>query len=150
MQESNAVLVQHGGVPFFEAVQKKYNIEHPISAYLIKPVQRITKYQLLLKELQSCCDEEGKGELKVISFSFQKLFLSKSVWKRRGGRDGGSLWIPVLCSMFPSRFGMQDGLEVMLNVPKKVNDALHVSLLDGCDLSLDKLGDVIMHDTFQV
>ena len=38
----------------------------------------------------------------------------------------------------------------MLNVPKKVNDALHVSLLDGCDLSLDKLGDVIMHDTFQV
>lgn len=45
---------------------------------------------------------------------------------------------------------MQDGLEVMLNVPKKVNDALHVSLLDGCDLSLDKLGDVIMHDTFQV
>lgn len=44
----------------------------------------------------------------------------------------------------------QDGLEVMLNVPKKVNDALHVSLLEGCDLSLDKLGDVILHDTFQV
>ena len=39
---------------------------------------------------------------------------------------------------------------MMLNVPKKVNDALHVSLLDGCDLSLDKLGDVILHDTFQV
>lgn len=38
----------------------------------------------------------------------------------------------------------------MLNVPKKVNDALHVSLLDGCDHSLDKLGDVILHDTFQV
>lgn len=65
MQESNAVLVQFGGVAFFEVVQKKFGIEHPISAYLIKPVQRITKYQLLLKELQSCCDEEGKGELKV-------------------------------------------------------------------------------------
>ena len=38
----------------------------------------------------------------------------------------------------------------MLNVPKKVNDALHVSLLEGCDFSLDKLGDVILHDTFQV
>ena len=38
----------------------------------------------------------------------------------------------------------------MLGVPKKVNDALHVSLLEGCDLSLDNLGDVIMHDTFQV
>ena len=61
------MLVQNGGVAFFEAVQKRYNIEHPISAYLIKPVQRITKYQLLLKELQGCCDEEGKGELKVIT-----------------------------------------------------------------------------------
>lgn len=70
MQESNAVLVQNGGVAFFEAVQKRYSIEHPISAYLIKPVQRITKYQLLLKELQSCCDEEGKGELKVPPVSF--------------------------------------------------------------------------------
>ena len=47
-------------------------------------------------------------------------------------------------------FYLQDGLEFMLGVPKKVNDALHVSLLEGCDLSLDKLGDVIMHDTFQV
>ena len=27
---------------------------------------------------------------------------------------------------------------------------LHVSLIEGCYLSLDKLGDVIMHDTFQV
>ena len=67
MQESNVILVQYGGVPFFEMVQKRFNIEHPISAYLIKPVQRITKYQLLLKELQSCCDEEGKGELKVLN-----------------------------------------------------------------------------------
>lgn len=72
MQESNAVLVQHGGVQFFEQVQKRFNIEHPISAYLIKPVQRITKYQLLLKELQSCCDEEGKGELKVTPSQFSE------------------------------------------------------------------------------
>ena len=30
----------------------------------------------------------------------------------------------------------------MLNVPKKMNDALHVSLLDGCDLLLGKLGGI--------
>lgn len=39
-------------------------VEHPIAAYLIKPVQRITKYQLLLKDLQGCCIE-GQGEIKV-------------------------------------------------------------------------------------
>jgi triple functional domain protein len=64
--ESNSLLVTHGG-SFFEDLQKKHHIEHPIAAYLIKPVQRITKYQLLLKDLQGCCDE-GQGEIKVQSF----------------------------------------------------------------------------------
>lgn len=65
--ESNSLLVQHGG-SFFEELQKKHKVEHPIAAYLIKPVQRITKYQLLLKDLQSCC-EEGQGEIKVGLYS---------------------------------------------------------------------------------
>ncbi|XP_060840380.1 triple functional domain protein isoform X2 [Rhopalosiphum padi] len=106
--ESNAILVQHsgscGGV--FEELQKKHNIDHPIAAYLIKPVQRITKYQLLLKDLQSCC-KEGQGEIK-------------------------------------------DGLDVMLSVPRKANDALHLSLLEGCDISTDELGDVVVQDTLYV
>ncbi|KAF6201860.1 hypothetical protein GE061_004256, partial [Apolygus lucorum] len=103
--ESNSVLVSYGGA-YFEELQKKGNVEHPIAAYLIKPVQRITKYQLLLKDLQSCCDE-GQGEIK-------------------------------------------DGLEVMLNVPKKANDALHLSLLEGCDVSLEELGEVVLQDLLHV
>lgn len=38
----------------------------------------------------------------------------------------------------------------MLNVPKKANDAMHLSMLDGCDVTLDKLGEVILQDTFHV
>ncbi|KAH0808594.1 hypothetical protein GEV33_014197 [Tenebrio molitor] len=103
--ESNSLLVQHGG-GYFEELQKKHKVEHPIAAYLIKPVQRITKYQLLLKDLQSCC-QEGQGEIK-------------------------------------------DGLEVMLNVPKKANDAMHLSLVEGCDVSANKLGEVVLQDAFSV
>ncbi|UYV76149.1 TRIO [Cordylochernes scorpioides] len=104
--ESNSLLVQHAGT-FFEEVQHKHQVPHPIAAYLIKPVQRITKYQLLLKDLLSCC-EEAQGEIK-------------------------------------------DGLEVMLGVPKKANDALHLSLLEGCPhLSLDQLGEVLLQDSFHV
>ncbi|CAB0035585.1 unnamed protein product [Trichogramma brassicae] len=103
--ESNQLLVEHGG-NWFEDLQRKHKVEHPIAAYLIKPVQRITKYQLLLKDLQACC-QEGQGEIK-------------------------------------------DGLEVMLNVPKKANDALHLSLLEGCDVSIDALGDVVLQDPFTV
>ncbi|XP_015125607.1 triple functional domain protein isoform X1 [Diachasma alloeum] len=103
--ESQQLLIDHGS-PWFEDLQKKHRVEHPIAAYLIKPVQRITKYQLLLKDLQTHC-QEGQGEIK-------------------------------------------DGLEVMLNVPKKANDALHLSLLEGCDVRLDTLGDVVLQDSFTV
>src|SRR5699024_10671934 len=92
---------------FFDDVRQKYSILHPIDAYLIKPVQRITKYQLLLKDLLSCTDEGQEGEIK-------------------------------------------DGLEVMLSVPKKANDAMHFSMLEGCDLSADQLGEVILQDVFMV
>jgi hypothetical protein len=30
---------------------------------------------------------------------------------------------------------LQEGLEVMLNVPKRANDAMHLSMLDGFDVS---------------
>ena len=36
----------------------------------------------------------------------------------------------------------QDGLEVMLNVPKKANDAIHLSMLTDCDVDVDALGEV--------
>uniref|UniRef100_A0A7M4E1K2 Kalirin RhoGEF kinase n=1 Tax=Crocodylus porosus TaxID=8502 RepID=A0A7M4E1K2_CROPO len=84
--DSSQLILEHAGT-FFDEIQQRHGLANSISSYLIKPVQRITKYQLLLKELLTCC-EEGKGELK-------------------------------------------DGLEVMLSVPKKANDAMHVSMLEG-------------------
>ncbi len=107
MPQSTNLLVAHGG-SYFESLQREHSLEHPIAAYLIKPVQRITKYQLLLKDLLSCCEPtEGQGEIR-------------------------------------------EGLDVCLSVPKKANDALHLSMLEGCDLSLDDLGEVVLQDSFQV
>jgi hypothetical protein len=53
---SNTFLIEHGE-DFFEELQVKRGLDLSRPAYIIKPVQRITKYQLLLKELQSCCDD---------------------------------------------------------------------------------------------
>lgn len=44
----------------------------------------------------------------------------------------------------------QDGLEVMVSVPKKANDAMHLSLLEGCDVRADSLGEVVLQDSFHV
>ncbi|XP_053386213.1 kalirin-like isoform X3 [Mercenaria mercenaria] len=103
--DSNQMLVDHAGT-FFEEMQKKHQLNEPVSSYLIKPVQRITKYQLLLKDLLSCC-EGHTGEIK-------------------------------------------DALEVMLNVPKKANDAMHLSMLEGLEDSLEALGEVILQENFTV
>ncbi|PIK60646.1 putative guanine nucleotide exchange factor DBS [Apostichopus japonicus] len=46
--------------------QLALNHKLPISAYLLKPVQRITKYQLLLKEMMKySADEEGSEDLQA-------------------------------------------------------------------------------------
>ncbi|XP_035392161.1 kalirin isoform X1 [Electrophorus electricus] len=103
--DSSQLILEHAG-SFFDEIQQRHGLANSISSYLIKPVQRITKYQLLLKELLSCC-EEGKGEMK-------------------------------------------DGLEVMLGVPKRANDAMHLSMLEGFDENLEVQGELILQDTFQV
>uniref|UniRef100_A0A8P4KBU8 Uncharacterized protein n=1 Tax=Dicentrarchus labrax TaxID=13489 RepID=A0A8P4KBU8_DICLA len=102
----SSLLIQQHGAGFFEEVQRRHGLTNSISSALIKPVQRITKYQLLLKELLACC-EEGKGEIK-------------------------------------------EGLDVMLSVPKRANDAMHVSMLEGLEEGLEVQGELLLQDSFLV
>lgn len=89
-----------------------------LPAYLIKPVQRITKYQLLLKDLLNCC-EESKGEIKVCDIFLQKF----------------KFFLELLTIFLK----FQDGLDVMLNVPKKANDIMHLNMLEGCSVIKNNL-----------
>ena len=57
-----------------QEMQHKYKMGEPLASFLIKPVQRITKYQLLLKDLLTCC-EEHTGEIKV-RFALLGVFTS--------------------------------------------------------------------------
>ena len=59
--KSNAVVMEYGQ-SFFDDVQQRSCCEVSLSSYLIKPVQRMTKYQLLLKDLLECVDN-GKEEI---------------------------------------------------------------------------------------
>ncbi|XP_072305966.1 kalirin-like [Eucyclogobius newberryi] len=102
----SSLLIQQHGTAFFEEVQRRHGLANSVSSALIKPVQRITKYQLLLKELLACC-EEGKGEIK-------------------------------------------EGLDVMLSVPKRANDAMHVSMLEGLEEGLEVQGELLLQDSFLV
>uniref|UniRef100_A0AAX7T6F6 MCF.2 cell line derived transforming sequence-like 2 n=1 Tax=Astatotilapia calliptera TaxID=8154 RepID=A0AAX7T6F6_ASTCA len=54
---------QCGDSLFFQECQKKLDHKLSLDAYLLKPVQRITKYQLMLKEMLKCSNGEGIAEL---------------------------------------------------------------------------------------
>ena len=106
--DSNNLLVQPDVSALFDELQKEHSIMHPIAAYLIKPIQRVTKYQLLIKDLLTCSEQGLDSELR-------------------------------------------DALDVMMSVPKKANDAMHLSMLEGVDENTAKqLGEVILQDAFQV
>lgn len=49
----------------FQDCQKRAGHLLPLSAYLLKPVQRITKYQLLLKEMLRYCGEEIRHDVQA-------------------------------------------------------------------------------------
>uniref|UniRef100_A0A8C5DVE1 Guanine nucleotide exchange factor DBS-like n=1 Tax=Gouania willdenowi TaxID=441366 RepID=A0A8C5DVE1_GOUWI len=54
---------QCGDSLFFQECQKKLDHKLSLDAYLLKPVQRITKYQLMLKEMLKCSKDQGTAEL---------------------------------------------------------------------------------------
>ncbi len=105
--ESQQLLIHEAG-GFFDSLMHNCGIAGTVQSYLIKPVQRITKYQLLLKELLDCCEQASAREIR-------------------------------------------EGLDAMLAVPKKANDALHLSLLEGLPSEeLSALGEVILQEQFTV
>ena len=73
---SEALRKECADVPFFQECQKQLGHQLPLHAYLLKPIQRITKYQLILKEMikysqksPDCCESLQKaleGMMKVL------------------------------------------------------------------------------------
>ncbi|KAM6143891.1 proto-oncogene DBL isoform 2-T2 [Erethizon dorsatum] len=61
---SEAIWKKYSECAFFKERQRKLNHRLDLDSYLLKPVQRITKYQLLLKELLKYSkDSEGSTQL---------------------------------------------------------------------------------------
>lgn len=76
-----------------QEIQQRHRLANSISSYLIKPVQRITKYQLLLKvQLEFKCMETAFSVEQV-----QKLYKR---WTR----------LSLKCCLHPSRAGAADML----------------------------------------
>lgn len=107
---------------FKQDVQQRRGLANSISSYLIKPVQRITKYQLLLKVRHTPPAQTQGG-------------------RRPGGGAGRARGSCAPSSPVPlqellscceeGKGEIKDGLDVMLSVPKRANDAMHLAMMEG-------------------
>ncbi|CAL8399261.1 unnamed protein product [Boreogadus saida] len=65
---------QSSDCPFFQECQKKLDHKLGLDSYLLKPIQRLTKYQLLLKEmLKHCPEPQYRWELQEALDAMLKL-----------------------------------------------------------------------------
>ncbi|KAL8182717.1 UNVERIFIED_CONTAM: hypothetical protein K2H54_062379 [Gekko kuhli] len=135
-----------------QEIQQRHGLANSISSYLIKPVQRITKYQLLLKGLVA---RHGLGGVRLSAVAAEpELFLllpqeeqqvqalfqqeeeeavapsTALAWWRKARRLL-QMALELLTCCEEGKGEIKDGLEVMLSVPKRANDAMHLSMLEG-------------------
>eukprot|EP00118_Oscarella_pearsei_P013783 m.113889 g.113889 ORF g.113889 m.113889 type:complete len:2831 (+) comp37468_c0_seq2:47-8539(+) len=97
---------------FFEDVQQQLGHRQSLAGYLIKPVQRIMKYQLLFKDLQKYSRRLGCPEEDVDK---------------------------VQCAW-----------QIMIDVPKRANDIIHLGMIEGFEGNIHALGDLLLRDDFLV
>ncbi|KAJ0002933.1 hypothetical protein NQD34_008082 [Periophthalmus magnuspinnatus] len=76
---SDALWRQFSDCVFFQECQKKLEHKLGLDSYLLKPVQRLTKYQLLLKELLKYCSTGSEGTSDLQEALNAMLDLVKSV-----------------------------------------------------------------------
>uniref|UniRef100_A0AAV2MK73 MCF.2 cell line derived transforming sequence a n=1 Tax=Knipowitschia caucasica TaxID=637954 RepID=A0AAV2MK73_KNICA len=76
---SDALWKKFSQCTFFQECQKKLEHKLGLDSYLLKPVQRLTKYQLLLKELLKNCSTESEGTSDLQEALVAMLDLVKSV-----------------------------------------------------------------------
>ena len=96
--------------PFLRQCQLQLGHKLPLSAYLLKPVQRITKYQLLLKDL----------------IKYSSSSSSSSV------RDECNVQLTVE----PDAGVLQAALNAMLAVLRCVNDSMHQVAITGYQVGI--------------
>jgi hypothetical protein len=90
---STQLLVQHGG-QYFEGLQRKFGLEHPIAAYLIKPVQVIKVEKILKCSLDLILSPSRSRE----SLNFLFLFFRQNI----AGRCQQTLPCPISLLSTPS------------------------------------------------
>ena len=134
MDDAHAAVTEIGeNHPLLVNCQKELGHQLPLSSYLLKPVQRLTKYQLLLKDLK---DTSGSGIslsqhvigelINFVSISYHHNIIFPY-------NEGGST----------GQQELEECIDVILQVIKAVNDSLQQGNIRGLPEILYPLGSLV-------
>ncbi|KAM6154864.1 rho guanine nucleotide exchange factor 25 isoform 3-T3 [Erethizon dorsatum] len=164
-------VVSEFGDSYFEELRQQLGHRLQLSDLLIKPVQRIMKYQLLLKDFLKYYSRAGMDteELEVrtpkssrthhvVLVSWvspnPRVVLSCLVFRGRlvgmDTREETAGWQISLSNNAPFSPASQQAVEVMCFVPKRCNDMMTLGRLRGFEGKLTAQGKLLGQDTFWV
>ncbi|KAM7045521.1 LOW QUALITY PROTEIN: proto-oncogene DBL [Molossus nigricans] len=121
---SEAICKKYSECAFFQECQRKLKHRLGLDSYLLKPMQRLTKYQLLLK---------------LLICAYYCLILYFQLWELLKYSKG--------CEGYEQ---LKEALDTMLDILKSVNDSMHQIAINGYIGNLNELGKMIMQGAFSV
>uniref|UniRef100_A0A0N4ZX98 CRAL-TRIO domain-containing protein n=1 Tax=Parastrongyloides trichosuri TaxID=131310 RepID=A0A0N4ZX98_PARTI len=107
-EQNNHIISMQECISFFNDVRQKNNLEHnkDLQSMVIKPVQRITRYRLMLEQLL----KNAKSNIDEI----------------------------------------KEAYDVVVDVPRRANDMIHLKRLEGYDEDDVTMGEFVMQENFVV
>ncbi|XP_038628646.1 puratrophin-1 [Tachyglossus aculeatus] len=125
--KSDVLMASHGNA-FFKKKQQQLGDRLDLASYLLKPIQRMSKYALLLRELARAC-----GEGRAQGLEPEAGAGPKSIW---GCKDKLAA---LQAAHDLVRFQLRHG-----------NDLLAMDAISGCDVNLKEQGQLLRQDEFTI
>uniref|UniRef100_A0A915CVZ6 DH domain-containing protein n=1 Tax=Ditylenchus dipsaci TaxID=166011 RepID=A0A915CVZ6_9BILA len=127
-QTNNSLIFLPDSLEWFSRVRREHNLEqcHDLPSMLILPLQRITRYQLLFKEiLENCCQKETDDVTKALDLvtSIPKLANDKAHLNKLLDNSGPILKMAITNQL--NSFFMQDDFMVTIFENHSKRDRLY-------------------------
>nr|XP_020470215.1 uncharacterized protein LOC109968346 isoform X2 [Monopterus albus] len=135
-------LILHRRHDIFKKKQQELEDMMDLSSYLLRPIQRISKYSLLLQDMLTLAGSHRPKD------TIHETLLASSA--RAQSVCGPGVYVPDLTSSERERAEIQAAADLVRFQMRHGNDLLTMDAIQDCDVNLKEQGQLIRQDEFTV